>query len=369
MKRILSSLTLAAILLTGPSLSRAVAQATYKLVDLSGGTVNVTAINNLNHVVFKPDSQAALWIDANNDGVAQSTEKISLGVLVAGGTSSGSGINDNDEVVGFANVNPSSIAWTHPFPNGNPGPTQHTFLWNAGVMRDLNDLNGDGIADVPDWVFEGGAAINNSRLVMGSGAHWDGSTWTGGHAFLYDLNAGTVTLIQFSDLSTGSAPLAMNQSGQVTFTDNAAGSKNSCLYSAGAITKLNVFYAYGLGDGGTIVGADNTSPGGLAAAFYMASATSAPLYIGNLGGGVSDAYGVNLYGTTIGISLTKGGAVPVWHAFRWKPGQSGLTDLNSFLPKRSTVTLTGAQNINNNGWIVGHGTDGSANRTYVLIPQ
>ena len=101
MKRILSSLTLAAILLTGPSLSRAVAQATYKLVDLSGGTVNVTAINNLNHVVFKPDSQAALWIDANNDGVAQSTEKISLGVLVAGGTSSGSGITTTTRWLGL----------------------------------------------------------------------------------------------------------------------------------------------------------------------------------------------------------------------------------------------------------------------------
>jgi probable HAF family extracellular repeat protein len=75
---------------------------------------------------------------------------------------------------------------------------------------------------------------------------------------------------------------------------------------------------------------------------------------------------VNRTGTTVGWAHNRQTAT---RAFRWMPGQSGLTDLNGFLPKKSAWSLIGADRINDNGWIVGHGMNGSLPSVFVLIPQ
>ncbi|MGH8291371.1 MAG: hypothetical protein ACREV7_20640 [Steroidobacteraceae bacterium] len=73
--------------------------------------------------------------------------------------------------------------------------------------------------------------------------------------------------------------------------------------------------------------------------------------LGALGGpnGLSEALGVNDRDQVIGVSLDTG------HAFIWQNGQ--MTDLNSLVvPGSTTLTLTSAQDINDQGVITGQAT-------------
>jgi hypothetical protein len=275
---------LAALIGAALPLSPASAQSSYRLVDLGAGSpTNSNALNGVNHVVFNAGGQARLWIDANSDGIAQASEKTALGCLVPGGTSEASAINDADEVAGTTDVDRTSVTWPTLLPNGNAGPSRCAFLWAAGSMRNLNDLNGDGLGDVADWMFVGVSAINNGRQVAGVGIHWNGSTWTGGHGFLYDLNAGTVVLVQLTAGSTSSGTGSLNQSGQLIFSDSAAGAKQACFYNGGAVSPLDVYYAYGLSEDGRIVGGTANAPGfvgSIVRAFYKLSPTASPQNLG-----------------------------------------------------------------------------------------
>jgi probable HAF family extracellular repeat protein len=83
------------------------------------------------------------------------------------------------------------------------------------------------------------------------------------------------------------------------------------------------------------------------------------------GGTQSWAFGINDSDVIVGTSNVTGGA---FRAFVWD-STDGMRNLNNLLPTGTGWTLIRATDINNNGMIVGFGTNGSAqNRAFLLTP-
>jgi probable HAF family extracellular repeat protein len=85
--------------------------------------------------------------------------------------------------------------------------------------------------------------------------------------------------------------------------------------------------------------------------------------LGTLGGTQSFAYSVNASGQIVGYSTTKGNAT--FAAFLYSGGT--MTDLNSLLPPDSGWTLYFAEAINNQGQIVGTGTNPNGQHDAFLL--
>ena len=86
--------------------------------------------------------------------------------------------------------------------------------------------------------------------------------------------------------------------------------------------------------------------------------------LGTLGGTYGAARAINDHDQVVGCSSTADG---VAHAFLYDNG--GMIDLNTWLPPASGWVLTGANDINNSGWIVGQGTLNGQTHAFLLTPE
>jgi probable HAF family extracellular repeat protein len=80
------------------------------------------------------------------------------------------------------------------------------------------------------------------------------------------------------------------------------------------------------------------------------------------GGSGSQAYGINASGQVAGYAYANGGGE---RAFLYSNGT--MADLNLLIDPTSGWTLTEATAINNNGWIVGYGTNASGQQDAFLL--
>jgi probable HAF family extracellular repeat protein len=233
---------------------------------------------------------------------------VDLGTL-DGCCSRATGINAKGQVVGESEV---------PFrDDGGPGEDRgtHAFLWEDGVMTDLN------VGD-----FNGASGINNSGTVVFSAGRFDE-----GAAFLW-RNGVTTQLKGLGGPLDGAS--AINSSGQVVGTSSPGfGSQtfHAVIWDkSGAVTDLGslggsfaMSEGHGINDAGQAVGL-TTTPSALNHAFLWSKGVMTDL--GTLGGNYSFATGINSKGTVVGCSAL-GGGVPGTHAFSWNDGQ--MTDLGT----------------------------------------
>ncbi len=111
------------------------------------------AINNLDHIAGAADfmtndgTTACFW---NENGTITD-----LGTLGGYGSEAG-GMNNLDQVVGWSGILDSY--------------NTHAFIWENGLMRDLNDL----VALDPGWYLESAKAINDAGLIVATLANEDG---------------------------------------------------------------------------------------------------------------------------------------------------------------------------------------------------
>jgi probable HAF family extracellular repeat protein len=288
------------------------------------------------------------------------------GVGGLGGPASGYAINSAGAVAGWAQ---------------NPAGYQQAFVSTPGGFQTLAPATTDSYA----------YGINNSGTVVGTTylngtAH--GTVWSGSGS---------------TDLGANSYAMAINNSGEVAGGNGGAFTVvNGQLQSLGTPQGIGWSAAYGINDGGTVVGDGQLANGafrgivwnpdgsmlllgtlggsgsqatdinnngevvgfasvasGYQHAFTMLDAMMIDL--GTLGGGSSYAYGVNDGGEIVGYSyLADGGQ----SAFLYDNGT--MLDLNSLLPANSGWDLLDAYGINDSGQITGEGLYNGQLSAFVL---
>ncbi len=304
-----------------------------------------------------------------------------LGTL--GGTfSEARGVNDAGQVVGFSN-----------FPGGG-GSDYHAFLWENGVMTDLNAADAS----------EGGAlGINNLGRIVGwvqtpaGQSHaclWNGLAMTdlgtlGGdrseawgindsgqvtgfsldangidHGFLWEndlmTNLGTL------DGGTYSFALDINDSAQVVGYGNTATEHgHAFVWEGGLMTDLEgLMSAHAINNLGQVVGWSKT-PGDETHSFLWDAGDATDL--GALPGRPESwPWDVNDRGQVVGFSWPPQGSDSTRLAFLWQDGV--MTDLNDLISSQTGWILQEARAINNQGLIVGSGRIGDETHAFLLTP-
>ncbi len=231
------------------------------------------------------------------------------------------------------------------------GTMYHAFVYGSGQVTDLGTLGGP---------FISASAINDNGIVVGSGEN----SSLASRAFLYADGV-------ISDLGTlpgypeGEA-VSINASGQVVgtvFTPAVAGSANfqAFLYASGTMSGLGTLpgfprtWATGINDSGKVVGYAQTLLGDEHAFLYSGGDM---IDLGTLDGSSTRAWGINNSGQVVG-------GADNGDAFLYSNGCIG--DLNSLLANGSGWTLTVATAINDNGQIVGYGTNPSGQQDAFLL--
>jgi probable HAF family extracellular repeat protein len=215
-------------------------------------------------------------------------------------------------------------SWTGAL-NPNGSPVDHAFLWQNGVMTDLNDL----LPASSGWVLTAARGINDNQQVVGRGTH-NGllASWLwpiGSSAQPTDLNVGTSP--------GGNSPFAVNNAAQVAGDSEATFPYRAFLWSNGSTTLLPLLR-------GT---RSDTS--------YEALA-------------LNNASSVQVVGQT----LNDTGPIDV-HALLWQNGT--VTDLIKQVPASAGWSqLSAATGVNDAGQIVGRGTlTSGAGHAFLLTPS
>lgn len=291
-----------------------------------------------------------------------------------------------------------SIAEYYRFePNGNPVPCDRSFLHDGGSRVELPMLSGDSL-----WAW----GLNNHGHVVGFGRLASGqrrafvsrdSVTTelgslGAGSWAFDINdagwvvggserdpddsgaavawspTGQIVELPAMAAADGNAR-AINNSGQIVgWTATAWSAERACLWQDGSVQDLGSLsgdfmarsWAMDISEDGRIVGASDT-PAGPDHAFLWCTGTMTDL--GTLGGLTSTAYAVNELGDAVGTSRVADGSL---HAALWRDGMA--IDLNDRVPAEASWELIRADDINNAGWIVGHGRHAGEHRAFLLTP-
>lgn len=242
------------------------------------------------------------------------------------------GINDKGQVVGrirHAGNSPSLAALYDPSEGmqdlGTLGGEYSTAFGinNSGQVVGWADLAGEGREDcVPD------------SLLCGTE-----------HAFLWENGVMT-------DLGTlggiVSQARAINDAGQIVgWAETEEGCMHAALWENGTIIDLGIEgQAYDINESGEIVGSFSTQCESHAFLYRGGELMD----LGMLGPYVTEAYGINNRGQVVGYYWTDD-FIP--RAFLWDDG--GFVDLNTLSPPLSGWQFGEAQDINDNGQIVGSG--------------
>jgi probable HAF family extracellular repeat protein len=234
--------------------------------------------------------------------------------------------------------------------------TTRGYLYSGGTMTALGTLGGDSSC---------ANSINAAGQVVGY-ANTSGNRTE--HAALF--TRGTV-----ADLGTlGTNPdnsgraHAINASGQVTGNAWVGTYMHAFLYSGGtmsdigALTPTGDSYSNDINDRGEIVGSSIAASGSPHAFLYSNNVMTD---LDAQSDRVSWANDINQHGDIVGgFSATPHGEE---RAFLYSDG--ALMDLNDLLVPSSGWTLTGANAINDNGWIVGNGIDPQGmQHAFLLVP-
>jgi probable HAF family extracellular repeat protein len=276
----------------------------------------------------------------------------SLGTL-GGSYAEAHGINASNRVVGWAQ---------------NGSGKRRAFTWVSPTMTDLGVVSGRTDSEA--------LAVNASAEVVGTVLNF-GLPPYNRLAFIYlpvgayTLSAGMNSLGTLG--GTQSVGMDINDSGQVVGgAQNGSGNFRPFRWQNGTMTNLGTLggesasvdhRAESINSSGDVCGRSYTSGGAKRGFFWDGSMTD----LGVLTGGTESwAFGVNESQVVVGTSNVTGGA---FHAFVWD-AINGMRDLNDLDAGGSGWTYTRATDINDDGTIVGFGTNGSGNvRAFMLTPN
>ena len=296
--------------------------------------------------------------------------------------STGLGINDRGQVVGFSGSGESAPSratrWDGVVPVALMGlegshnssaldisnaaqvvgySDNRATLWNGGVPTELGTLGGS--YSVAAAISRAGQVVGYSTL-PGDNSNNHATLWNG----LTAIDLGTLG-------GTFSSASGINSAGQIVGWSVLAGNSggvHAVLWNGRTATDLGLGYAFKINDHGQVVGQSTEEP--------ASSSSHATLWragtridLGTLGGSLSAATDINNAGQIVGLSLMAGDLIS--HAFI----RQGMvtTDLNNFLDAPTLNAgwyLSDATAINARGWITGTAFNYLTNerRAYLLRP-
>lgn len=303
---------------------------TYTVQDL--GAIIPNAINNRGEVVGTIRNSEG-W----DQGVYWYGRLVPLTGL-GGSVSRAYGINDQGVIVGQAQRPPREPAWGFHVP----------VLWQSGSPLQL-DWKGADVSNVA-------RAINSAGLIVGWTGHYDippeAATWKLGSVavdLLPEFRPGRITV--------GSQAFSVNDRGQVVgFAEKSEGTYPVLWEDGKAISLPNLpgelvelNGAWDINNGGIAVGTSQNRPvvweGGK---------------VRMMRNGPGAALAVNDAGTIVGKMESFG-------AFRWEP-ETGMQNLNNWIPMGSGWVLTEARDVNLSGQIIGVGLYRGEWRAFLLNP-
>jgi len=319
-----------------------------------------------------PQMHATLW---------KNGEITDLGTLEGGYESVALGSNNRGQVVGVsANLVPD--------PFGPLGTQNRIFLWQNGVMEDLNTLGG------PDAGFldlVGDVAINDRGQIAACSYTNSIPNPVTGTPTLEPFVWQHGTMLDLGTLGgTSGCATALNNSSQVVGYSNLEGDltfhaftwNRGGLHDLGTLGGINAL-ALGINDGGHIIGrADIT---GICSACPLGNQrqlhhpflwrhgvmTDLGLLDSDTGG---TAYSINSKDQIVGVTVLctqinadDGCDGPVKHAFLWEKGS--IYDLQGLIAGTSEITVNNVTSINERGEIAGTGVlPNGETHAYLLVP-
>jgi probable HAF family extracellular repeat protein len=271
-------------------------------------------------------------------------------------------INDHDQVVGFAlNSTPDSFDLGDSCQNF-PMPTQmHAFIWHRGVMRDLGTLGGTDSCAL--FINERGQVAGNSFTNSIVNPSTGRPTL---HPFFWDGD-------EMKDLGTLGGTIAfangINNRGQVAGASSLADdfTFHAFLWEKGELTDFGTLggdfvEVIGLNEAGEIVGQAQLPNSQAVHAFLAKDGRMTDLGTPD-GNACSAAISINAKVQIVGSSDDCFGNNGL--AFLWENGH--MSDLNTFVPLSSPLTLTTATSINDHGEIAAEGVLPSGEQRAVLL--
>lgn len=339
------------------------------LAPADGYSSTASSINNAGQIVGSSFTSTSLFSYPLGSATywASNTSPVNFGTGLAsfGGGSAAKGINNTGQIAGYGH---GAVA-------GYSDPSRAA-LWSGGTITNLGTpittLSGNQAApmSVATAINDAGLVAGYTNYVAGSSglaaALWNGNTiqlFHGrlGDSFAYGLNnvGQIVGSAEYDPLSSKQEAILWNGNG---FTE---------LLSLGGYNS----YAYGINDAGLTVGTAELTSGSSDrhATLWNGNVTtdlgisggkySVATDLGTLGGNYSVATAINSTNKITGFSLTTGNTLAIstttgysnQHATLWDGGT--LIDLNDYLDaavKAEGWQLISANDINDNGWVVGN---------------
>lgn len=327
----------------------------YTILDLNtlGGTTSEAyGINNAGQIIGRSFTTGTStfrgFLTSPNSAINPATD--ALPILTGGGENRAYGINSTGVVTGWSASSAGTFA----------------VRYNAGSVTSFGTLGGGNSY---------GQAINNIGEIAGSALlpKTQGNFPT--HAVLYSgptiKDLGTITSGDDSfAYSINSNGTIVGYSGDQDQLDHATAfvwTPTTANGTTGSMVRVGSFggnfsYAFGINDGGQIVGASGLPGDSVSHAFLKTGATMSDL--GTLGGTTSEALGINNISMVVGDARN---AAAVKHAFLYANGT--IADLNNLIPAGSNWTLQKATAINDLAQIVGIGINPSGeSHGFLLTP-
>lgn len=256
---------------------------------------------------------------------------IDLGTL-GGNTSVALGINESGQVVGSADT---------------PQGLRHAYLWEAAVMIDLGTLPPEPQSEAWD-ISEAGHVVG---IATADGGIARGFMWQDG------------TMIDLGNLGAANThAFGVNEFGQVVgFSWLPPSEPRAFLWEDGVMSDLGTLggassNAWDVNSVGQVVGSSTLSPGEQGGAFLWENGVMTNL--GTLGGPTSWASGINDLGQVVGQAERSEGGL-VLHAFIWERNE--MIDLGAL----GGYENSRAEAINNQGEVVGSGSNGTTDQPFL----
>ncbi len=316
------------------------------------------SVNNNGQVVgYSMHGWRAVLFDSTGSG-----SNIDLGVIASGNDpgydSIAYAVNNLGQIVGESDTGPYDVATLFdPSGNGintNLGHLGSTSGHDRGVARAINDLGQ--IA---------GYAANSSgdfRAALfdpsGGGSNLDLGTLGGDTSHAMDINTNNC-IVGYARTSSSN--------NRATIFDPTGGDSNTNLGTLGG----EISYAFAVNESGVIVGAaDWTNTISMAhAVIFDPGGNGNNNDLGVLAGGdYSAAYSINNHGKIVGVAKDSSGTR--YATLFDSTGGGTNINLNTLVDPAFHLDLRSAQDINDDGWIVGYGVNSEGyERAFLLIPR